>query len=157
MGEIKKVKLWHTRQFQVVNFSAFIAASINTLVCPLGGLLSATVLDQLGRKLTLVLINIFSIVSWSLIYFSSSTNFDEMYWQIMLGRFLIGEKRLLGFGNCVTFLFVSVGVTIGLSSSPAAGNIFPDISNGNWPLTLSLFLPQQFIQPKFQHRNCVGG
>jgi predicted MFS family arabinose efflux permease len=57
----------------------------------LGGILSATVLDQLGRKYTLVLINIFSILSWSLMYFSSSTDFDEMYWQIMLARFLIGE------------------------------------------------------------------
>ncbi|CRL02362.1 CLUMA_CG015156, isoform A [Clunio marinus] len=70
-------------------------------VCPLGGILSATILDQLGRKLTLTLINIFSIISWSLLYFSSSTNFNEMYWQIMLARFLIG-------------------ITIGLSSSPAA-------------------------------------
>ncbi|KAG5684150.1 hypothetical protein PVAND_013391 [Polypedilum vanderplanki] len=76
-------------------------ASINTLVCPLGGLLSATILDQLGRRMTLMIINILSITSWSLMYFSSETDFDSMFWQILLSRFLIG-------------------VTIGLSSSPAA-------------------------------------
>lgn len=68
-------------------------ASINTLVSPLGGILSATVLDQFGRKFTLVLINIFSITAWSLLYFSSSKDFDSMYWQIMLGRFFIGKHR----------------------------------------------------------------
>lgn len=68
-------------------------ASINALVSPLGGILSAVVLDQIGRKKTLILINVFSIISWGLMYFSSSTNFDEMFWQIMLARFLIGERR----------------------------------------------------------------
>ncbi|CAG9803435.1 unnamed protein product [Chironomus riparius] len=76
-------------------------ASLNTLICPLGGILSATILDQIGRRFTLVLINILAIISWGLMYFSSQTDFDQMFWQILLGRFLIG-------------------VTIGLSSSPAA-------------------------------------
>jgi MFS family permease len=66
-------------------------ASINTLVSPLGGILSATILDQFGRKVTLIIINILSIISWGLIYFSSRTDFDSMLWSVMLGRFLIGK------------------------------------------------------------------
>jgi Sugar (and other) transporter len=89
--------------------------------------LSATVLDQLGRKWTLCLINVFSIISWGLMFFASSTDFNEMYWQIMLARFLIGEKVSTDVKtplHHVTFnLFAISGVTIGLSSSPAAGNM----------------------------------
>lgn len=66
-------------------------ASINILVSPLGGILSATILDQLGRKPTLVIMNVLSIVSWGLIYFSSETDFDSMFWSIMLGRFFTGN------------------------------------------------------------------
>lgn len=76
-------------------------ASINALICPLGGLLSATILDLVGRRYTLMLINMLSVVSWGLMYFSSEDDFDSMLWQILLSRFLIG-------------------VTIGLSSAPAA-------------------------------------
>lgn len=70
----------------------YVTASISTLVCPLGGILSAMILDRMGRKLTLMFINMLSIISWSLIYFCSSTNFDEMFWQLMLGRFFIGQS-----------------------------------------------------------------
>lgn len=86
-------KYW---RFNFENASQYLSivskASINTLVSPLGGILSATILDQLGRKLTLVIINVLSIVSWGLIYFSSKTDFDSMFWSVMLGRFLIGKR-----------------------------------------------------------------
>lgn len=93
--------------------SSHSTASINTLASPLGGILSATVLDQLGRKFTLVLINIFSIIAWSLLYFSSTTNFDAMYWQIMLGRFFIG-KRSLWLVMCENYITLLSFLTISI-------------------------------------------
>lgn len=121
-------------RIQFFFLTLFVPASINTLVSPLGGILSAAILDQLGRKLTLVIVNVLSIVSWALIYFSSRTDFDSMFWSIMLGRFLIGETVqlfILCFFN--TQMLLRSGVTIGLSSSPAAGN------------TNKIFSPKHFL------------
>jgi MFS family permease len=72
-------------------FGENLIISINTLVSPLGGILSATILDSFGRKKTLIVINVLSIVSWGLLYFSSKTDFNQMLWQVMFGRFLIGK------------------------------------------------------------------
>lgn len=65
-------------------------ASINSIACPFGGLISGYLLDRIGRKWTLVLINVLSIVSWLLIAISSSSNFELMYTQIMVARVIIG-------------------------------------------------------------------
>lgn len=65
-------------------------ASINSIACPFGGLISGYLLDRIGRKWTLVLINVLSIVSWSLIAVSSSSNFELMYTQILIARVIIG-------------------------------------------------------------------
>ncbi|XP_055547689.1 facilitated trehalose transporter Tret1-like [Wyeomyia smithii] len=65
-------------------------ASINSIACPFGGLIAGYLLDRIGRKWTLIFINILSIASWTLIAISSSTNFDLMYTQIMIARVIIG-------------------------------------------------------------------
>ncbi|XP_058056910.1 facilitated trehalose transporter Tret1-2 homolog [Anopheles bellator] len=76
-------------------------ASISSIACPLGGIVSGYLLDRIGRKKTLMLINVISIVSWTMIAVCSRTNFDLMYTQILIARVLIG-------------------VVIGLVSAPAA-------------------------------------
>ncbi|XP_040171954.1 uncharacterized protein LOC120905171 [Anopheles arabiensis] len=76
-------------------------ASISSFACPLGGLVSGYLLDRIGRKKTLMLINVLSIVSWALIAVCSTTNFDLMYTQILIAR-------------------VIIGIVIGLVSAPAS-------------------------------------
>ncbi|XP_053693388.1 facilitated trehalose transporter Tret1-like [Sabethes cyaneus] len=65
-------------------------ASINSIACPFGGLISGYLLDRIGRKWTLIFINLLSIVSWTLIAVSSTTNFELMYTQIIIARVIIG-------------------------------------------------------------------
>lgn len=74
-------------------------ASINSIASPIGGLFCAYILDRAGRKNTMILINVISIVSWAIIAFASSTNFSVMYAQLLVARFLLG-------------------INIGLASSP---------------------------------------
>lgn len=66
-------------------------ASINTITCPLGGLLASYILDRVGRKLTLVLINVLSIVSWSLQAWADKEDTQTMYYQLLAARLIIGE------------------------------------------------------------------
>ncbi|XP_055595464.1 facilitated trehalose transporter Tret1-2 homolog [Uranotaenia lowii] len=75
--------------------------SVNSFACPFGGLLSGVLLDRIGRKKTLVFINVLSIVSWTLMAVASRSNFELMYTQIMIAR-------------------VIIGLVIGLVSAPAA-------------------------------------
>ncbi|XP_058818192.1 facilitated trehalose transporter Tret1-2 homolog [Topomyia yanbarensis] len=65
-------------------------ASITAIACPFGGLISGYLLDRIGRKRTLALINVMSILSWALIAVSSSSNFELMYTQILIARVIIG-------------------------------------------------------------------
>ncbi|EDW01236.1 facilitated trehalose transporter Tret1-2 homolog [Drosophila grimshawi] len=75
-------------------------ASINTLSCPLGGILSGLILDRIGRKHTLYVINMMGITAWSLLATASTTNSESFYMQLIVSRFLIG-------------------VTMGLATAPA--------------------------------------
>lgn len=59
-------------------------------MCPIGGLASSFLLDKIGRKATLVVINIISITSWSMIAMASKTDVSTMYTQLLLARILIG-------------------------------------------------------------------
>lgn len=89
------------------------------MVAPLGGLLVAYTLDAIGRKKTLILINILAISSWSLMGLSISSNFDVFFWQLIAARILIG-------------------LNLGLSSSPAT--IYSiEIANSNIRGLLSVF------------------
>lgn len=71
------------------------------MACPLGALLSGYILDKFGRKYTLVFINITAIISWGILATASKTDPTLLYYQLLIGRFIIG-------------------ITTGLSSSPAA-------------------------------------
>ncbi|EDW73719.1 uncharacterized protein Dwil_GK19610 [Drosophila willistoni] len=65
-------------------------ASINTLSCPLGGLLSGFLLDSVGRKRTLYVLNILAITAWTLLATASQTNIETFHWQLMISRFISG-------------------------------------------------------------------
>lgn len=43
--------------------SWFASISINTINCPLGGILASVILDKLGRKFVIILINVLSIIA----------------------------------------------------------------------------------------------
>uniref|UniRef100_A0A182NAM7 Major facilitator superfamily (MFS) profile domain-containing protein n=1 Tax=Anopheles dirus TaxID=7168 RepID=A0A182NAM7_9DIPT len=76
-------------------------ASITSIMCPFGGLLSGYLLDKVGRKKTLYFINIISIVSWAIMSFASRTDSTTLFIQLIVARIIIG-------------------IAIGLSSTPAS-------------------------------------
>lgn len=66
-------------------------AAINTLSCPLGGLLSGILLDGIGRKRTLYVLNVLGIISWILLVTASTTSSESFYIQLLVSRFIIGK------------------------------------------------------------------
>lgn len=65
-------------------------ASATAIACPLGGPLSGFLSDKFGRRSTLVFINIIAIVSWIIIGFSSRSDAEVFFIQLMIGRAMIG-------------------------------------------------------------------
>lgn len=78
-----------------------ITASITAISSLLGGLIAGYLLDTIGRKKTLVSINIISMISWIIIATSSKTDSENLFLQLMIGR-------------------VVIGIGIGMSGSPAS-------------------------------------
>ncbi|XP_049535903.1 facilitated trehalose transporter Tret1-like [Anopheles darlingi] len=76
-------------------------ASITSILCPVGGLLSGYMLDKIGRKKSLYCINVISIISWVIMSLASRTDGALLFIQLMVARIIIG-------------------VAIGLSSTPAS-------------------------------------
>jgi hypothetical protein len=66
-------------------------ASITAIFSPIGGLLSGYMLDRFGRRLTLICINVISIISWLIIGFSSKNDVDILFAQLMVARIFIGQ------------------------------------------------------------------
>ncbi|ALC40834.1 CG4607 [Drosophila busckii] len=77
-------------------------ASINTLSCPLGGLLSGFLLDRIGRKYTLYVLNILGIISWA-----------------MLGTATGNEDSLMSFSSQLLVSRFIIGLVMGLASAPS--------------------------------------
>jgi MFS family permease len=67
-------------------------ASITAIVMPIVGPLTAYLTMKIGRKGTLILINIISIISWILIGFSSRSDPHTLFIQLMIARSLIGAS-----------------------------------------------------------------
>uniref|UniRef100_A0A903XVV8 Major facilitator superfamily (MFS) profile domain-containing protein n=2 Tax=Anopheles gambiae TaxID=7165 RepID=A0A903XVV8_ANOGA len=76
-------------------------ASITSIMCPFGGLLSGYLLDKVGRKRTLYCINIISVISWAIMSFASRTDASVLFVELIVAR-------------------VIIGIAIGLSSTPAS-------------------------------------
>jgi MFS family permease len=80
-------------------------ASITAITCPLGGPLSGFFTDKIGRRSTLMLLNIISIISWLVIGFSSRVDSQAFFVQLMVGRAIIGIG--IGMTTAPTVMYVS--------------------------------------------------
>lgn len=65
-------------------------ASITPFMCPFGGPLSAYLVMKVGRKGTLIIINIISIILWIIIGFSHKTDANILFIQLIIARILTG-------------------------------------------------------------------
>ncbi|XP_073811259.1 facilitated trehalose transporter Tret1-2 homolog [Musca autumnalis] len=74
-------------------------ASVNLFFAPVGGLLSGLLLDKLGRKRTMYVLNVFGFISWVLMATASQQDQYAMFMQLMVAR-------------CIQ------GIGMGLSSAP---------------------------------------
>lgn len=111
-------------------------ASITAIFSPIGGLLSGYMLDKFGRRTTLICINLISIISWLIIGYSSKTDVNILFAQLMVARIIIGKHRRMcplpkaiidHNKNQTKLIFYfdlihiqTSGVAVGMSSSPAA-------------------------------------
>ncbi|XP_044733949.1 solute carrier family 2, facilitated glucose transporter member 8-like [Chrysoperla carnea] len=71
-------------------------ASMASISMPIGCLLSGTLLDRLGRKFSLYIINYVMILGWAIISTASSDNTQSQFIQLLIGRFIAG----IGTGLC---------------------------------------------------------
>lgn len=65
-------------------------ASVNALSAPLGGLLSGVLLDSIGRKRSLIVLNVLTIAAWILLATPSQTDSQAFFWQLIVSRFMLG-------------------------------------------------------------------
>lgn len=89
--------------FIKARITSVLAASIQNMACPLGGLLVSYFLDRIGRKYTILITNLIGLIGWILLVTSfMHENRDMIYYQMLLGR---------AFGGIMIGMFVSpVGV-----------------------------------------------
>ncbi|XP_017040573.1 solute carrier family 2, facilitated glucose transporter member 8 [Drosophila ficusphila] len=65
-------------------------ASVNALSAPLGGLLSGCLLDRIGRKRSLILLNVITVLAWILLATPSQSDSNHFFWQLIVARFILG-------------------------------------------------------------------
>lgn len=65
-------------------------ASITPFMCPFGGPLSSYLVTKFGRKGTLLVINVISIIFWTIIGFSHKTDANTLFIELMTARVLTG-------------------------------------------------------------------
>lgn len=65
-------------------------ASVTAIMCPVGGPISGFLADKIGRRNTLVLVNVIAIISWLFIGFSTRYDAQLFYIELMIGRALMG-------------------------------------------------------------------
>jgi MFS family permease len=80
-------------------------ASITAIVCPLGGPLSGFFTDKIGRRNSMMLLSIISMISWIVVGFSSRVDSQAFFVQLMIGRALIGIG--IGMTTAPTVMYVS--------------------------------------------------
>lgn len=85
---------------------------------PLGGLLASVVLDKLGRKFVIILINVLSIVAWSIQSWTDKEDAQTMFYQLLVARLIIGQCPTTFFGKRRIMRIIPTGIAAGLSSSP---------------------------------------
>lgn len=65
-------------------------ASVTAIACPFGGPVSGVLADKLGRRNSLMLINVIAIASWMAIGLSSRDDAELFFIELMIGRALMG-------------------------------------------------------------------
>ncbi|XP_069964487.1 facilitated trehalose transporter Tret1-2 homolog [Bactrocera oleae] len=66
-------------------------ASINSMACPLGGLIVGYLMDRFGRKNTMLLTNVVGIIGSALLATATyQTSRDALFVQMLIGRFVSG-------------------------------------------------------------------
>uniref|UniRef100_A0A1I8NXV2 Major facilitator superfamily (MFS) profile domain-containing protein n=3 Tax=Stomoxys calcitrans TaxID=35570 RepID=A0A1I8NXV2_STOCA len=66
-------------------------SSINTMACPLGGLLVGLLMDRVGRKNTILVTDICGVIGWALLALASlHTDHSAIYIQMLIARFISG-------------------------------------------------------------------
>ncbi|XP_061400759.1 facilitated trehalose transporter Tret1 [Musca vetustissima] len=74
-------------------------SSINTMACPLGGLLVGLLMDRIGRKNTILVTDICGVLGWGLLATASLHNErSAIFIQMLIGRFISG----IMIGLCVS-------------------------------------------------------
>lgn len=69
-------------------------ASVNALSAPLGGLLSGILLDRIGRKKSLIVLNVLIILAWILLATPSESDQNAFFWQLIVSRFMLGKSYI---------------------------------------------------------------
>lgn len=75
-------------------------ASITAIASPFGSPLSGYLADKIGRRGTLIVVNVIAMISWIIVGFSSREDANLFFIELMVGRALIG-------------------ITIGMMTAPA--------------------------------------
>ncbi|KAI8127575.1 Facilitated trehalose transporter Tret1 [Lucilia cuprina] len=88
-----------TEDFHLSEEEASWFSSINTMACPLGGLLVGYLMDRVGRKKTIVFTDICGVLGWALLATAPlHKDSSAIFTQILIGRFLSG----IMIGLCVS-------------------------------------------------------
>lgn len=86
-------------QFHLSEEEASWFSSINSMACPLGGLLVGYLMDRVGRKKTIVITDICGVLAWALLAAAPlHTDRSAIFIQILVARFLSG----IMIGLCVS-------------------------------------------------------
>lgn len=80
-------------------------ASITAITCPFGALLSGFCADKLGRRNTLMLVDVIAIVSFLIIGLSSRVSAEILFFELMLGRAIGGF--VLGMTSTPAVMYVA--------------------------------------------------
>lgn len=73
------------------------------LTSPIGALLYGYVLDKFGRKYTLMVINILSIISWSIMALATDQNSENLFYQVFGARVIQGVVNGLSSGSAAVY------------------------------------------------------
>ncbi|XP_055839769.1 facilitated trehalose transporter Tret1-like [Episyrphus balteatus] len=102
-------------------------ASIGSITSPLGALLAALLMDKIGRKRTVILVNLFAIASWALMALALQQDPQAVYIQLIISRCLIGITMGMGsapsgvYGAEISLAKIRSRLILGVSISVAMG------------------------------------
>lgn len=65
-------------------------ASVSSITCPFGSLLTGYLLDKVGRKWTLIVSNLIALTSWALMALTVQQDHHIVFIQLLMSRLLIG-------------------------------------------------------------------